>query len=940
MKKIVAILMAMLMVMSVTVVLAVGGDITTTKEKQPEKIDQQIFENKELNVLGKEEFVADEILVKFKDGVGKERTDKINSKHGAFVRHTSPTTGTKRIAIPKSKTVAEMVKLYQAEDAVEYAEPNYIAHALMVPNDPDYPLQWHLDNTEYGGINMEDAWDISTGTDVIVAVIDTGVAYEDYEDFIDNPGRGRDYWITYAQAPDLAGTNFVLGYDFVNDDAHPNDDEGHGTHVTGTIAQTTNNEIGVAGVAFDCSIMPVKVLDSSGYGTYEDVAEGIYFAADHGAQVISMSLGGPASITLENAVKYAYEAGVTIVCASGNDGSATTVSYPAAYDLYCIAVGATRYDEEVTYYSNGGPSLDLTAPGGQLYIEGTTIMLDQNNDGYWDGVLQQTHDGGDYTNFGYYFYSGTSMATPHVSGVAALLISKGGATTPDEVREALQSTAEDKGPTGWDPGYGWGIVDAYAALEWTATPNTPPTANGQSVTVDEDTSVAIPLTATDPEGDPLTYSIVSVPSHGVLAGTAPSVTYKPNTNYNGEDSFTFKANDGKEDSNIATVGITVNPVNDAPIANDQSVETTQDTAISITLTGSDVDGDTLTFNQPMSPANGTLELDPNFSSNGNLTYTPNSGFIGSDSFTFTVSDGTVDSDPATISITVTKVNHPPVADVQSVTTDEDTPVAITLTATDPDGDPLTYIVVTSPANGTLSGIAPELTYTPELNFNGQDSFTFKANDGQADSNIATVSIKVNPINDPPVADDQSVITTKDTPVDITLTANDVDGDSLTYSIVSGPSHGVLTGTMPSVTYTPETGYSGDDSFTFQAYDGYKYSNIATVSITVNPVALTMHIASIDMSTTGIKLNGWYTYATATVTVVDANNKTVEGARVYGTWSGLTSGSDSGTTGSDGKVALDSDSVKNAAGTFTFTVTNVTHTDLIWDGKQASDSITV
>jgi serine protease len=255
------------------------------------------LKKKELNVLSEEEFVTDEILVKFKRGVGKDKIDRINSKHGAFVRHTSPYTQSKRMGIPKGKTVAEMVKLYQAEDAVEYVEPNYIAHALVVPNDPLYSYQWHLDTVQYGGIEMEEAWEISTGSGVTVAVVDTGVAYENYG------------W-RYKQAPDLAGTSFVQGYDFVNDDAHPNDDNSHGTHVTGTIAQTTDNNIGVAGVAFDCLIMPVKVLNRQGSGTYDQVAGGIYYAADNGAHVISLSLGGSAdSETLKNAVKYAYENG-------------------------------------------------------------------------------------------------------------------------------------------------------------------------------------------------------------------------------------------------------------------------------------------------------------------------------------------------------------------------------------------------------------------------------------------------------------------------------------------------------------------------------------------------------------------------------------------------------------------------------------------------------
>jgi serine protease len=234
--------------------------------------------------------------------------------------------------------------------------------------------------------------------------------------------------------------------------------------VTGTIAQSTNYRIGVAGVAFGCSIMPVKVLDVNGLGDYFTLAQGIYYAVNNGARVVNLSLGADTpSTTLKNALAFAYQHGVTVVCAAGNEYlKGNPVEYPAAYDDYCMAVGATRYDNARAPYSNTGLYLDIVAPGGDM-------LVDQNGDGYPDGIVQQTFVL-DPTTFAYYFFQGTSMATPHVSALAALLLSHG-AKGPDGVRKAIETTAIDLGPAGWDPEYGWGLIDASAALTYQASLN-------------------------------------------------------------------------------------------------------------------------------------------------------------------------------------------------------------------------------------------------------------------------------------------------------------------------------------------------------------------------------------------------------------------------------------------------------------------------------------
>lgn len=361
-----------------------------------------------------------------------------------------------RITVGAGRRVEDALSEYRGRSDIEYAEPNYIAYAFSVPNDPYYQYQWNFDNPTNGGIGYEEARELSVGAGVTVAIIDTGVAYENYTSGVK----------TYYLTPDLAGTTFVQGYDFVANDTHANDENGHGTHVAGTIAQSTGNGIGAAGVAPGAKIMPIRVLDANGSGSYADVADGIRWAADNGAKVINLSLGGPVGTTyLEEALAYAYGKGVTIVAASGNDG-AGSVSYPAAYNNYVIAVGATRFDETRTSYSNYGSALDIVAPGGDTSV-------DQNGDGFGDGILQQTFSGA-LNNFGYHFFNGTSMASPHVAGVAALVIAKGTATTPADVRLALESTADDLGVAGRDTTFGSGIVDAYGAVTWGAPLPPPP----------------------------------------------------------------------------------------------------------------------------------------------------------------------------------------------------------------------------------------------------------------------------------------------------------------------------------------------------------------------------------------------------------------------------------------------------------------------------------
>jgi len=371
-------------------------------------------------------------------------------------------------------------------------------------------------------------------------------------------------------------------------------------------------------------------------------------------------------------------------------------------------------------------------------------------------------------------------------------------------------------------------TDTTVSITIAATNDTP-IADPQSVIADEDTNHAFTLTASDVDGDSLTYQIIALPTNGVLAGVAPNITYQPNQNYNGTDNFTFRVNDGSEDSIDATVTITVNAANDLPVADAINLNTDEDTAATVTLTGSDIDGESLTYQVVSQPTNGALS-----GSAPNLTYQPNAEFNGADSFTFRVNDGFADSTDAMVQITVAAINDSPVADGQSITADEDSNAVITITGSDIDGDVLTYQIVTQPTNGALTGTVPNITYLPNQNYNGTDSFIFRVNDGAADSVDATVQITVTAANDLPVADSQAVTTNEDTSAVITLSGSDIDGDALTYQVVLHPTQGVLTGSAPNLIYQPNADYSGADSFTFRTNDGTGDSIDAIVNITVAP----------------------------------------------------------------------------------------------------------
>ena len=384
------------------------------------------------------EFAAGRILVKFNTGVQAKSVKSIIYEHRGVPLKRIPQIGIHVVGFNDERVdLEDKIREFENDPRVEYAELDYILHAAAVyPDDPYFSLQWALSNTgQTGGVSGADidtpsAWDRTTGnSSIVIAVIDSGVD---------------------LNHPDLKN-KIVAGYDFVNGDSIPQDDAGHGTHVAGIAAAETNNGVGIAGVSWNSKIMPVKVLDASGSGSFSDCCLGICYAADNGAHVINMSFGGWVPYydeTLHSAVQYAYARGAVLTAAAGNDGwpieAGWYVCVPAAYSE-CITVAATNSSDTVTWWSNYGPQVDVAAPGEYIYST------------FWNASSGST----------YAYLNGTSMSSPFAAGLCALILADKPWLTNEEVMYKVCYSAEDINSAafpGADDYAGYGRINASVAV--------------------------------------------------------------------------------------------------------------------------------------------------------------------------------------------------------------------------------------------------------------------------------------------------------------------------------------------------------------------------------------------------------------------------------------------------------------------------------------------
>ena len=789
-------------------------------------------------------------LVTFAPGTDDARQLEILSSAGV----------TDESAIPQLRM--RSVLLHEGEYADELAALNAFAEVARVdldrtraveaaPSDTSYADQWSLPHVGwdqlYGSVGI-------AGTST-VAVLDTGVD---------------------ASHPDLDGV-VLPGTSILDGSNGLSDPNGHGTWMAGIVAAETDNGTGIAGVAYaGVSVLPVTVLGADGTGQDSDIIAGVVYAADAGADVILMSFSNPGySPALQAAVDYAWASGAVLVAATGNDGSGTA-TFPAG-DRGVIGVTSTDSVDALAAGANYGPAAFMAAPG----VDITT-----------------TSAGGSVASI-----SGTSAAAAEVAGAAALLSANEPALSNGVIVSRLARSADPAGdpaqtgngrlnlaramadastdsvePAGAAPdGDGGPLVGPYVTAQVNAATleirqsATPCVTPDTSFTLGEEVCARVVVTSTSgasanelrvqwfapgayvpgspPTGTPLAHSTLHI---GLAVGSVIESKFTPTT----AGIWTVIACRGNTSAVCAsgqrldTETFTV-VANAAPVAVPDSYSTAEDASLSVAAPGvlandTDANGNPLTVASPRpvtAPTNGSLTLN----ANGSFTYTPNANFNGFDSFTYRATDGMANSNLATVTLTITAVDDAPVAVNDAATVAEDsgaTAINVLANDTDIDGGPKAVQSVTQGTNGSvaITNSGADVTYTPNPNFCGTDSFTYTLNGGST----ATVSVVITCTNDGPVAVDDSDTTDEDTFVDTDVVDNDTDVDTLNADLqvvpgsianVSGGS-AVLQADGRTIRFTPDLnandGNTPSFGYTYQVTDG-EFTDEASVTISVTAV---------------------------------------------------------------------------------------------------------
>jgi thermitase len=856
------------------------------------------------------EHVPGELLIRFSPGLDSVQRAEKMAAMGVSHKREIADIGVHLVKLPTGLSVEQALTRFNRMPGIVFAEPNYIFH---IATDPPVEVvdQWALNK-----MRVPQAWEIlGTGEkdEILIATVDTGIdknrsdlSTRIWTNPDEIPGNGSD-------DDDNGYIDDTWGWDFVNTDNDPMDDNMHGTAVSGVMVAVQDGA-GVAGVCPWCQVMAVKVIGSSGSGTLDVVASGITYAVDNEARIINLSLGATAGAqTLEDAVNYAWNKGVVVFAAAGNNGT-NTILYPAGY-ANAIAVASTNAEDKHSCFSNYGDGyISVAAPGEAIYV------IDINN-----------------AETGYGTYNGTSLSAPHTSGLAGLLLVQNPNLSNDEVRMIIEKSAVDLGSPGIDGVFGYGRIDAYRALIGDFSQVAPAdslSSNSDSATgfpharkLVRDSSGTLHVIWHTYEGSLYRIRYATSSDNGASWDLQPDVFSSSYESYHpalaiddnnlyvvipsrlGVDLpyqilFTRKSLAGGEWSNAEAIisgnfdavrpDIFIDPTNGRL----HVIASSYDNAPYLYYRSSDFQGTTWNNMQQFNPSNTSdnRTIYAAIYAHGDNLYVVTRTVQTIFFFINYLNVFTTHS----IDGGLTWIEQTQISAHMALYTSE---YGISLAGV---GDRLYmgYEVGTSLyfrhndgagwsdyltlETGDSSNVYkwPSITQSAEgqawmlFELNGQLYKRFyDGNDWQArelvgwgtyaNLKLGTGNGRVEWVyttcngspfdisygsfnilqNSAPQAYDQNISTNEATPVDITLTANDPDGDPLIYSVLSGPYHGTLSGTTPNLTYTPIDGYIGPDSFTFKANDGHMDSNVATVSITVNSIYLAPEVITQPASQT-------------------------------------------------------------------------------------------